>query len=397
MQYIERDIEPTIEKHLSSREIIAIVGPRQCGKTTLIEHMLENLTHVNKISFEDIKVLRLFEEDIDSFIERYVKNYKYLFIDEVQYSKDSGKKLKFIYDTFHIKILISGSSAPELSIQSLKFLVGRIFIFQLYPFSFAEFLRAKNPQLFLIFQKGGYKNEIQMQLNKLLLEYILFGGYPRVVLAKTEEEKKLILENIYNIFLLKEIKEILELSENDKLIHLMKALSLQIGNMINYNELSILTGFQFHELKHYLKILEETYICNRISPYFTNKRTELVKIPKIYFFDLGFRNICIDNFNRERTDQGAMFENFIFSELIKKGKRIKFWRSKGGGEVDFILNDEIPVEIKTKTTQKTPKSLQSFIEKYQPKKGFVVSLNQTSRRKVGKILLTSFTQFIAQY
>lgn len=396
MNYINRDLEKTIKKYLSSKEIIAVVGPRQCGKTTLLQYITKDLKKINSISFDDSKTLRLFEEDIDSFIEKHVKNYNYLFIDEVQYSKDSGKKLKFIHDSTKIKILISGSSAPDLSIQNLKYLVGRIFIFHLYPFSFSEFLKAKSPALENIYKKANYKTEIQKQLNKLLIEYITYGGYPRVVLSKTQEEKKLTLDNIYNTFLLKEIKEILQLSENDKLISLMKALSLQIGNLINYEELSNVTGFSFAQLKKYLKILEETYICQRLSPFFTNKRTELIKIPKIYFIDLGLRNTCINNFNTERTDKGAMLENFIFSELIKKEKQIKFWRSKGGAEVDFILEDKIPIEVKTKSTKNIPKSLHSFIEKYKPKKGFILTLDQTKTKKHKNINPTTLTKFLAQ-
>ena len=156
MLYIKRDIEDEINKYLNAREILTVVGSRQCGKTTLIDDILGNLEKkgkkISRVSFDNIKELQLFENDIDSFTGLYVKGYDFLFIDEVQYSKDSGKKLKYIYDNFKIKIFISGSSAAELSIQSLKYLVGRIFVFTLYPFSFKEFLRAKNQKLVPIYK-----------------------------------------------------------------------------------------------------------------------------------------------------------------------------------------------------------------------------------------------------
>ncbi len=389
MTYIKRDIEEEINKYLHTKEIIAVVGSRQCGKTTLIENILKNLEKksrkISKVSFDSVKELQLFENDIDSFIELYVKGFDFLFIDEVQYSKASGKKLKYIYDSSKIKIFISGSSAVELSIQSSKYLVGRIFVFTLYNFSFKEFLRAKNKKILPVYEKGKFKKEITSELNKYLKEFILYGGYPRVVLADNNQERQTILKNIYNTYLLKEIKEILALSSDYKLINLIKALSLQIGSILNYNELSNITGFSYKELLKYLNILEKTFICSQIKPFFTNKRTELVKSPKIYFYDLGFRNISIDNFSRERADIGNMHENLIFSELAKNNIFPKYWHTKSGAEIDFIVEKEnklIPIEVKsTLSTEKLPKSLYSFIEKYKPKKGFITSLDFESKKK----------------
>lgn len=397
--YVERDLEKTLKKYLSSKEIIAVVGTRQCGKTTLIKHILNNKKNVNHISFDNIKELALFESNIDEFIKLHVQGYDYLFIDEVQYSKNSGKKLKYIYDSSKIKIIISGSSAAEISIQSLKYLVGRIFVFKLYPFSFGEFLSYKNPKLRDFYEEGSYSKEILLRINNLLEEYLLFGGYPRVVLSKDEAEKKIVLDNIYNTYLLKEIKELLQLSNNYKLIALLKALSLQIGNVINYKELSDTTGFSFVDLKKYLQILEETYICERLPPFFTNKRTELVKSPKIYFLDLGFRNICLDNFGKERPDKGAIYENFVFSELKRKSLKINFWQKKTGVEVDFILGEKTPVEIKSVLkAEKISKSFMSFISSYKPKKAYVSSIDFESEKdkESTKIRFLPFVKLVKQ-
>ena len=402
-KYIERDLEKEIKKYLGSKEILAIVGPRRCGKTTTSEMILKSQKgKINKISFDNLKILRLFEEDIDAFIEEHIKGYDFVFIDEVQYSKDSGKKLKYIYDTSWTKIIISGSSAAEISIQSLKYLVGRIFIFNLYPFSFKEFIRAKEKNLEKYLGKKDLSNIILERLNKHLEEYTLYGGYPRVVLSRSKEEKKKILEGIFNTYLLKEIKEILDLSDDYKLLNLMKALSLQIGNILNYNELSKITGFSYLDLKKYLNILEKTFILKQVRPYFTNKRTEIVKTPKVYFFDLGFRNIIINNFQKERTDLGSIYENFVFEELTVKGINPKYWNTKSNAEVDFILEKQgklIPVEVKLNIYEKKlTKSFRSFIEKYSPKKGYflsksfsgVIRKNKTTVRFVPFVSLGSF-------
>ena len=149
--YIPRELEQKIRKYLNKREIVAVVGPRQCGKTTLIKHIFKDLSKAIFLDFEDRKVLALFDNDIESFVELYVKNYDYLFIDEFQYSKEGGTRLKYIFDNNKIKIIISGSSVSEISIQSIKYLVGRIFIFNLYTLSFSEFLYYKDVLCVLLF------------------------------------------------------------------------------------------------------------------------------------------------------------------------------------------------------------------------------------------------------
>ena len=388
MVYVERILEKTLSKYISSREILGIVGTRQCGKTTMLNHFLDNLKNkkIERISFENLKILEVFEKDIDLFIERYVRENDILFIDEVQYSKDSGKKLKYIYDSEKIKIIISGSSAPDLSIQSMKFLVGRILLFELYPFSFEEFLSYKDKILLKKIKEQKLSEIVIKEGNVYLEEFIRYGGYPRVVLERNYKNKKKILEGIYSTFLLREIREILDLSNDDKLIKLIKALSLQIGNLIDYTSLSRVSGFSVIEIKKYLNILQKTYILSEVKPFYNNKRTELVKTPKVYFYDLGFRNICIDNFGEERMDKGAMLENFVFSEIKKKNYgECKFWRTKSRAEVDFVLEKGvqiISIEIKTKIyNENLSASFRSFIEKYSPDKAFLFSLDFKHKRK----------------
>ena len=406
MEYVTRSLEKDLGNYMNSKEILGILGARQCGKTTMINHFLDNLKSkkkIERISFDNLKTLEIFEEDTDLFIEKYVKGNDILFIDEVQYSKDSGKKLKYIYDKENIKILITGSSAPEMSIQCLKYLVGRILLFELYPFSFEEFLSYKDKILHRVFLSKKISETSLKFLNEHLTEFLTYGGYPKVVLEKKKENKKKLLEGIYSIFLLREIREILELSEDKKLRKLIKALSLQIGNLIEYNELSNLTGFSNTELKKYLNILDKTFISKELSPFFSNKRTELVKTPKIYFFDLGFRNICINNFSEERADMGAILENFVFNELVKRNEKlINFWRTKSKAEVDFIIEKNsnlIPIEIKTNSNGKVSPSLKSFLEKYTPEKAYILSKIFKSEKKQGKtkLFFRPFINFLSEF
>lgn len=389
MNYIKRDLEQTITQHLTTPEIIAILGPRQSGKTTLMRHIFETLENALFLSFEDRKLLELFVEDEKTFAELYAKNNRYLFIDEFQYAKEGGQKLKYIYDHYpETKIFISGSSAPGLTIHGIKYLVGRIFVFNLYPLSFEEFLRYKDEKLFGVYLEKKeaikahiFKNSklpevsaaLLEMLNEVYDEYLIYGGYPRVAVSTTNEEKKTVLKNIYSTYFLREIKDVLGLTTDFSLSKLIKALSLQLGGLISYNSLGEVSGFDYKELLAHLNILEKTFICKRVPPFFTNKRTEIIKVPKVYFFDSGFRNTIIDDFRAYeiRQDTGKLNENFIFAQLTYAGKEVKFWRSKAKAEVDFILDKEGLIAIESKSGGRMTKSVRSFKEKYKSDKTII--------------------------
>lgn len=374
--YIKRDLEDKILKYINTPEIIAVIGPRQCGKTTLLSHIFKKLGEGEFVSFEDQKILNMFEKNIDDFIEIYVKNKKYLFIDEFQYSKNGGKKLKYIYDLHKIKIFISGSSAIDLTINALKFLVGRIFIFNLYPLDFEEFLNYKDTKYAGILGESRKKfaslspftigEDTHNILLKYYEEFILFGGYPRVVIAESKEEKIEVLKNIYNTYFLREVRDILGLIDDYKLSKLLKSLAFQIGNLIEYKELSVLSEYAYPTLKKYLNFLEKTFICSFIKPYFTNKRVEIVKNPKVYFFDTGIRNFIINDFRGfdDRPDTGALLENGVFQQLLKKDYKINYWRTKKQHEIDFIVfpsdQKELALEVKNRLTKTSSPSLNNF-------------------------------------
>ncbi len=378
--YFKRKLEDQILKYLNSPEIIAVLGPRQCGKTTLLKKIYEDLKEAVFITFEDKGVLDMFENNPKDFVEIYVKSKKYLFIDEFQYAKKGGEKLKYIFDTNKIKILISGSSAVDLTVNAVKFLVGRIFVFNLYPFDFEEFLGTKNrnyqekwKELNLKF-KSLEKNDVGAELHEDLLryyeEYAIFGGYPRVVLSETREEKKEVLKNIYNTYFLREVKDILGLIDDYKLAKLIKALALQTGNMVEYGEIGALSEYPYPTLKKYLNFLDKTFVCALIRPYFRNKRTEIVKNPKVYFFDTGLRNMVVEDFRKlsDRPDAGGLLENVLFQQLVKGGYLINYWRDKKKNEVDFVTKiaeqKEIALEVKSFLDRGATDSTTVFQKKY---------------------------------
>lgn len=350
--YIKRKLEATILRYLDSPEIIAVVGARQAGKTSMISRLMKKLDRAVSVSFDDREILTLFEKTPNDFIAAYVKGNKYLFIDEFQYAKEGGKILKYIFDKHKIKIILSGSSAVDLTIRATKYLVGRIIVFNLYPFDFEEFLRAKdesNLKIYLKYQKKAAltrKTSLKMpeiihrKLGQLYEEYLRFGGYPRVVLENSLEAKKELLKNIYNTYFLREVKDTLGLIDDYKLSNLIKGLALQIGNLVEYAELSRLSGYSFLALKKYLNFLEKTYVCRFIRPFFKNKRTEIVKNPKVYFIDSGLRNCVIDDFRKQgvRIDSGGLLENGLAEQFIKKDLSFNFWRDKKKNELDFVVS-----------------------------------------------------------
>lgn len=379
--YIRRKLEDKIYKFLNSPEIIAVLGARQCGKTTLLKRIYENLEEAIFITFEDKTALNMFENNLKDFAEVYVKGRKYLFIDEFQYAKRGGEKLKYIFDTHKIKIFISGSSSVDLTVNTIKYLVGRIFVFHLYPFDFEEFLSVKNvayqkKQAELNLKFKALENiEIGQELHSDFLrhyeEYVIFGGYPRVVLANDQDEKKEILKNIYNTYFLREVRDILGLIDDYKLGKLIKALALQIGNLVEYKEIGRLSEYPYPTMKKYLNFLEKTFVCSLIRPYYRNKRTEIVKNPKVYFFDSGLRNAVVEDFRKlsDRGDAGFLLENGLFQQLVKDNHTVNYWRDKRKHEIDFIFKaenqKEIALEVKSFLDRIATDSTASF-QKYYP-------------------------------
>jgi len=413
-----RDILSDLTKWLNRREAYAIKGPRQSGKTTILKILQEKLKGKNVVflNFEDPDIIEAFEMSPKEYIKSFmITNDKYYFLmDEYHYVKNPGKNLKLLYDTFEqAKFIVTGSSSLELSGAMAKFLVGRVFFFELFPLNFHEFLTAKNPRLATVYkEKNNHVKEFLLngtvstekdifrkEFTPLLNEYLTFGGYPAVIKTQDFETKKTILKNIYDTYISKDIIEFLKISDASKYRCIVKTLAALTGKLMNYNELSSTCQSYYKEIKRTISILSETYIIQLIQPFHKNPITELKKNPKAYFLDLGLRNYIINNFNplEKRTDTGTLIENFVLLCLKNNfpDKTINFWRTTAKAEVDFILrlNDElIPIEVKYQTFQKPKisRSLRSFIKTYKPQKTLIITKNFWSHEKVenSKIMFT---------
>lgn len=421
-QYFERDLLKELKKWIDREEIIALKGPRQAGKTTLLR-MLErwireekrvDSEHISFLTFEDRDLRDKFSQDPKTFLRSLVPQKRerfYLFIDEFQYAQDGGQKLKLLYDIFeNVKFIISGSSSLELTGKTAKFLVGRMFSFSLWQLSFGELLRACVPQLSRIYQE--YNSDIEAFLREgkefslpsqdifekdfkqKFEDYAIWGGYPEVAKAQDQETKHIILKNIYDTYISRDIIELLRITDYSHLKTLVELLAVQTGNLINYTGLAQDSKSYFKEIKRYLTILEETFVISLLRPFSTNKATELKKNPKAYFIDTGLRNYILHNAQELslRADAGQIVENVVLSQLKKKigdEYAIKYWRTLGGAEVDFVVElpgERVPIEVKysSLSSPQISRSFHSFLSEYKPKRAMVLTKGFWGKKIVEK-------------
>ncbi|MBU4360690.1 ATP-binding protein [Patescibacteria group bacterium] len=401
MAYFRQIFSNLIEQK-DKKQIVFLLGARQVGKTTLLKMLQKKLGKENPSLYLDLdltKNLELFSslENLIDYLRNngYKKNSKrfYLFLDEVQRYNEATMILKNLHDHYpNIKIYASGSSTLEIKNKIKDSLAGRKFIFHIYPLDFKEFLifsaRGGKDKLKL-FVKQGFDNDI---VQKYIREFLLFGGYPAVVLAKTNNEKKRVLESIFDLFLKKDILEFLHIDNLSAIKKILSLLSANNGQITNYSQLAKETGIDTRTLKNYLEILQETFLIFSLKPYFINKHKEVVKADKIYFYDTGARNYFLNNFAQIdlRNDSGFLFENMIIEEFIKNRDILddfRFWRNKNKQEVDLIkIKDSklMPIEIKYKkfNKQKDYKNLLSFMKEYKIDIGYLLNLKLNNEKLI---------------
>ena len=217
--YIERDIRDKFDKIFKNYNMIAVVGARQAGKTTFLKKQMERFKS-SYVLFDDPDARTLFEEDIKKFEIQFLEDFDLSVLDEIQYCRDAGRNLKYLVDT-NRKLWITSSSEVLLAKEILSYLVGRISIIKLYPFSYHEFLKSK-----------GQKETTSSINQRMIWEHMIYGGYPKVVLTKDIEMKKTILRDLYETMLLKDVARTFSIEDIRSLEEFSKYLALSIGNII---------------------------------------------------------------------------------------------------------------------------------------------------------------------
>lgn len=399
---IKRKILTRLEEHLSSDQMTVLIGPRQVGKTYLMRILKDKLDKEGKktvwlsLDSDEDKDRFVSQTALISFIELIAgKEMAFVFIDEIQRKENAGLFLKGIFDmNLPHKFIISGSGSLELKAKMPESMAGRKRLFIIDPISFEEFVNFRTNYQYETTLKDFFKLE-KGKTDRLLAEYMVFGGYPRVVLADTIDIKQEEMQEIYRSYVERDIRDLLNLEKTDAFTKLLKVIASQIGSLVNVTELSSTVGLDGKTIKHYLSYLEQTFIIKKVTPYYRNIRKEITKAPIYYFYDAGLRNWLLGLFGLPEIPAllgGHLFENIVFN-LLKEQLRlsptqIHFWRTRDQAEVDFVLEkgvEVLPVEAKyTKMTQvEVPRSFRNFLAKYQPKAGYIVNLGGRWETRIG--------------
>jgi len=342
-----------LDKLIKKGKVLILYGPRRVGKTTLVNDFLSKTNLKYKLdSGDNIRVQQILSsQDFDKILD-YTSGYQLLAIDEAQQISNIGMGLKILVDQNpNLIIIATGSSSFDLSQKVGEPLTGRKKIIILYPFSQLELLDIYN----------------KYELKEKLENFLIFGSYPDVVLAKNRNEKIEFLEELVNSYLLKDILTLEKIKSSQQLLDLLKLIAFQVGSLVSLNELAKQIKLDVKTVARYLDILEKSFIIKKVTGFSRNLRKEIVKKSKYYFLDNGIRNAVISQFNKltDRNDVGFLFENFMFSERLKnnayknKFGSIYFWRTYDGQEIDLIEERDgnlIGFEFKwsSKSKEKTP-------------------------------------------
>ncbi len=324
---IERILEKQILAKINTNKAIILLGSRQVGKTTLLKSLFENSSETIWLNADEPDIQAIFANISSKRFEAIIGNKKMIIIDEAQRIPDIGLKMKLITDQLpNIQLIATGSSAFELSNKLNEPLTGRKWEFKMYPISFQEMVN-----------HHGLLNEI-----RLLPHRLVYGFYPDVVNHKGNEKE--ILKQLSDSYLYKDLLMMDQIKKPSALVKLLQALALQIGSQVSYHELAQKCGLDGKTVEKYMMLLEQSYIIFRLASFSRNQRNELKKSRKVYFFDNGIRNSLIANFEHieNRTDIGALWENYLVSERIKylayqqKWVNNWYWRTTEQQEIDYV-------------------------------------------------------------
>jgi predicted AAA+ superfamily ATPase len=353
---IKRNLFETLLSKFNKGKAIVLLGPRQVGKTTLIKECLAEKEFLF-LNGDDPEIRDLLEDAGISKLKAIIGKHSNVFIDEAQRIKDVGLIAKMITDQFtEVQLILSGSSALEISQSTQEPLTGRKYEYHLFPISWEEFE-----------DYVGY-----VEASAQLEERLVYGMYPDVLNHRPEARD--VLKQLTTSYLYKDVLSLTGIKKPELLDKLLKALALQLGSEVSYNELSNLLQIDKATVSKYIDLLEKAFIVFRLNSFSRNQRNEIKNNRKIYFYDNGIRNMIINNLNPLdlRTDKGALWENFLIAERIKLQQYNQiyannyFWRTVQKQEIDFVeeSNGQLTAfEFKWKQ-KRSAKIPSSFLREY---------------------------------
>lgn len=329
--YIHRQIEDLIRNSLNQARIVILYGARQVGKTTLLKNLFPKIDkNIIHLACDQIRIQDQLVAD-DLALKQLLGEKAIVIFDEMQSLPNPGLILKIIYDHMPgIMAVATGSASFDLANKLSEPLTGRHHQFQLFPFSFSEISKVVDA----------------VDLQSIVQESLIVGSYPKIFNTVKMEDKVQELLLLADNYLYKDILTFDLVKNSHKVRELLIAVALQLGNEVSYNELGRRLGMNYKTIERYLDLLEKSFVIFRLHGFSRNLRKEITRKVKIYFYDCGIRNALINNFNplSMRADGGALFENYIISELVKKESlsyphaNFYFWRTHSGQEIDFIAD-----------------------------------------------------------
>jgi len=328
---IQRDLRKTLLSRIRDyKKMVIVYGPRQSGKTTLCREVLSDL-HLKTLSVngdEQLYIDVLSSRDKKKLLS-FAQGYDLLFIDEAQRIRDIGINLKILVDHLpELKILVTGSSSLDIAQSVSEPLTGRYWSYRLYPIAVRELQNHFN----------------DFELAQQLDERLIWGSYPEVFHYDSSSDRESYLRHLAGDYLYKDILISGGVRNADNIRRLLKLLAFQVGSEVSLNELGQQLDMSKETVARYIDLLEKSFVLIRLGGFSRNLRKEVTKSYKYYFIDVGVRNSIIDNFNilSDRNDVGALWENFLLVERIKKNAYADnfahpyFWRTYTGAEIDYI-------------------------------------------------------------
>lgn len=355
---IERRLKQLVTSRLFRGKAIVLTGPRQVGKTTLLQ-MLMKETDKKALYWncDEPDIRQKLSNPTSTQIQSETASAELILIDEVQRVPNIGITLKLLVDNLPNKqVVVTGSSALELSNSINEPLTGRKYEYHMFPFSAEELIEHHNAT----------------EERRLLERRMLYGSYPEVVNRPGEERET--LTNLINSYLYKDVFAFQDVRKPEIVEQLLQALALQIGSEVSFNELSQLLGLNSQTVQRYVDLLEKSFVVFHLRSFSRNVRNELKKSRKIYFYDNGTRNAVLGDFKplQLRQDAGALWENYLVSERIKHNSyslfygKSYFWRTQQQQEVDYLEDiDGILHTYEFKwNSSKQPKLTETFAKNY---------------------------------
>lgn len=374
--FVTRYIYPSLLAHSTKKQITVLTGMRRTGKTTLLKQLMAQCDIPQKHYFdlERIDVRTLFSEPNYETIVYALSQQGTDFskkmlicIDEIQLVPNLPSVLKYLYDSYDIKFIVTGSSAYYMKNQFSESLAGRKKIFEIYPLAFGELLAFKGVQAGKpdIPKASKFITSEYERLKSYYDEFIDFGGFPEVVLTDSAEDKRDLISDILSSYINFDLTLLSEIRSPTNLYKLIKLLSVRIGTKLDISKLTSLTGMARQTVENYLDLLEKSYLIRTIPVIANSPDREIVKAKKVYFLDNGIASLAGE------LGSGSKFENAVFNQLMHRGE-VAYYQLKTGREIDFILDQKQCFEVKETATEADLKNTKSLAANLDIQESYVI-------------------------